>query len=54
VETKNRWGFLNVWNFIGDARLMITHNFRLGFFHTLNFISISYDSSSQGGYSSLM
>ena len=32
---------------------MITHNFRLGF-STSYFVSISYDSSSQGGYSSLM
>jgi len=53
VETKNRWGF-KILESVGDARLMITHNFRLGFFHTLNFISISYDSSSQGGYPSLM
>jgi len=52
VETKNRWGFFKFLEFIGDARLMITHNFRLGFI-TSNFTSISYDSSSQGGYSSL-
>jgi len=55
---SKRWklkivGALNVWNSIGDVRLMITHNFRLGF-STSYFVSISYDSSSQGGYSSLM
>jgi len=31
VETKNRWGFKFL-EYVGDARLMITHNFRLGFF----------------------
>jgi len=31
VETKNRWGFKTL-EYVGDARLMITHNFRLGFY----------------------
>jgi len=40
------WVLYNFLEYIGDVGLMITYNFRLGFFHTLNFTSISYDSSS--------
>ena len=37
LSLYKRWklkiaGAWNLWNYIGDVRLMITHNFRLGFF----------------------
>jgi len=32
VETKNRGSLFKFLEYVGDVRLMITHNFRLGFY----------------------
>jgi len=53
VETKNRWGFKCL-EFYRGCEINDYSQFPSWIFLTLNFVSISYDSSSQGGYSSLM
>jgi len=49
VETENLGFSKNLLEFYGDAGLMITYNFRLGFFITSYLTSFSYESSSQLG-----